>query len=119
MGVGSFPHRPHLLCDGSHRACGGCVALAFIIVRQVALAPWSKESLAHGEYELELTVLIDIIEFSLVALLGLMPLSVIHWSHRQQRKRDKPPLPRPARRAKVTAKLTLLIAAVTNWMSEL
>jgi hypothetical protein len=116
VGVGSFPHRPHFL--RWHRA-----ALEprppVVIVRQVAVAPWSEESFTHGEYGLELTDLIDIIEFSLVVLFGFMPLTVIHWSHRQRRKRDVPPLPRPVWWAAVTAKLTLLIAAVTNWMPKL
>ncbi|MBP8973041.1 MAG: hypothetical protein KBH93_04130 [Anaerolineae bacterium] len=55
----------------------------------------------------------------MVGLLGFMPLSVIHWSHRQRRKRDVPPLRRPVWRAAVTAKLTVLIAAITSWMPEM
>ncbi|MCZ7539451.1 MAG: hypothetical protein M5U29_05980 [Anaerolineae bacterium] len=58
-------------------------------------------------------------EFALVGLLGFMPLSVIHWAHRQRRKREVPPLRRPLWRAAVTAKLTFLTALVTSWMAEL
>ncbi len=54
-----------------------------------------------------------------MGVLGFMPLSVIHWSHRQRRKRDVPPLPRPFWRAAVTTKLTLLVAAMTSWLAEL
>jgi hypothetical protein len=92
MGVGSFPHRPHFL---RWQRAAYEPRRPVVIVRQGAAAPWSEESLAHGEYGLELSVLIDIMEFGLVGLLGFMPISVIHWTHRQRRKREVPPLPGP------------------------
>ena len=53
-------------------------------------------------------------EFGLIGLLGFMPLSVIHWSHRQRRKREVSPLPSPVWRGAIMAKVTLLIAVLTD-----
>jgi hypothetical protein len=65
----------------------------------------------HGE--LQLTHLLDIVEFALVAVLGFMPLIVIHWADR----RPRLGLPRPKRRLwqlAVTAKTSLLLL-LTDW----
>jgi hypothetical protein len=67
--------------------------------------------ITHGE--LQLTHLLDIVEFVLVAVLGFMPLIVIHWADR----RPRFSLPRPKRRLwrlAVTTKTSLLLL-LTDW----
>jgi len=60
----------------------------------------------------------EYIEFALVALLGFMPLIVIHWSDRQRRK-EKPSQSQRGFWHMVIAIKAAVIVAVTDWASNL
>lgn len=80
----------------------------------------TKGKNTHGELQLNLNLIIDMMEFLLVALLGLMPLIVIHWTDRGARM--GPPyansrINQRMRQAATTIKTSLLIFAA-DWLAN-
>ena len=85
-----------------------------------AIGPPGKGAVSHGELLIiDLTDIIDLVEFLLVAVLGFMPLIIIHWADRRPHV-YLPHLPRWGRgawRLAVAAKTGLLLLFVewANW----
>lgn len=75
----------------------------------------TKGKLNNGE--LLLNHVVELIEFGLVALLGLMPLIVIHFTYRRPT-RDKPRLSQRVIRLTSVIKTSLLMFAA-DWLSNL
>ena len=67
--------------------------------------------------ELLLNPIVEYIEFGLVALLGFLPLIVIHWSD-WQRRRNHPPAPPRRKLWQTAAAETSLLVALGNWLSN-